>query len=46
MNAPLLSRRSFLSVTVLAGGGMALELTLPGTARATEIAPAKLSVWV
>ena len=46
MNAPVLSRRSFLSVTALAGGGMAIELTLPGAARATETAPAKLSVWV
>ena len=46
MNAPLLSRRSFLSVTAIAGGGMAIELTLPGAARATEQPPAKLTVWV
>jgi isoquinoline 1-oxidoreductase subunit beta len=46
MNAPALSRRSFLSVTALLGGGMALELTLPGIARATEQAGARLSVWV
>ncbi|MGE3692318.1 MAG: molybdopterin cofactor-binding domain-containing protein [Novosphingobium sp.] len=46
MNAPVLNRRSFLSVTALAGGGMAIELTLPGAARAQQAGGGVLSVWV
>ncbi|PLK26511.1 molybdopterin cofactor-binding domain-containing protein [Novosphingobium sp. TH158] len=46
MNAPVLNRRAFLSVSALAGGGMALGLTMPGAMAATAPAGSALSVWV
>jgi len=45
MNVPAMNRRAFLSVTALAGGGMALELALPAAARA-QGEGGVLSVWV
>lgn len=46
MNAPVLSRRLFLSASMMAGGGLLFDLAIPMAAHAAEGGPGMLTAFV